>query len=258
MGANKYENFECSVVKRSSIHGADYNPRTITENALKKIKKWFKTEGRGQLAPITVNKNTMTVVSGHQRLTVLDQLNKYPEKGDYELTVALADLDDKTEVEANVFMNNRSAMGDFDFELLSELKDMYPDISIIDDFGFDESEIPLLFGELPDMGGNDVLSAEMGDSAEALQLQEQARKFSAEDFQRKRMKERHDTAEANTEHGQIYRMDKDDYVFTVVCVSNEEKRALMRLMHERETEKFIKASKLYDIYDHKIKLRELS
>lgn len=135
MGANKYENFECSVVKRSSIHGADYNPRTITENALKKIKKWFKTEGRGQLAPITVNKNTMTVVSGHQRLTVLDQLNKYPEKGDYELTVALADLDDKTEVEANVFMNNRSAMGDFDFELLSELKDMYPDISITDDFG---------------------------------------------------------------------------------------------------------------------------
>lgn len=151
MGANRYENFECRVVKRSSIHGADYNPRTITENALKKIKKWFKTEGRGQLAPITVNKNTMTVVSGHQRLTVLDQLNKYPEKGDYELTVALADLDDKTEVEANVFMNNRSAMGDFDFELLSELKDMYPDISITEDFGFDESEIPLLFGELPDM-----------------------------------------------------------------------------------------------------------
>lgn len=84
MGANKYENFEIKVINRSDIHEADYNPRKISDNSLKKLKRWFATEGKGQLAPLVVNKNTMTLVSGHQRLKCLDQLNR---KNDYDLTV---------------------------------------------------------------------------------------------------------------------------------------------------------------------------
>lgn len=265
MGANKYENFECVVIKRSEIHGADYNPRTITESALKKLRKWFKTEGKGQLAPITVNKNTMTVVSGHQRLTVLDQLNKFPDK-DYELTVAMTELDEKTEIEANVFMNNKSAMGDFDYDMLGQLHEMFPDISYVDDFGFDPAEVSLMFGDTDDlgaanigveMGGEDKISVPMGSSSEAEQLQNEAKKFTADDFRTSRKKELEKIAgQANT-GGNVY-LEKDDFTFTVVCISNDEKHKLMRLLHERESEKFIKSNKLYDIYDHKINLREYS
>lgn len=265
MGANKYENFECVVIKRSEIHGADYNPRTITESALKKLRKWFKTEGKGQLAPITVNKNTMTVVSGHQRLTVLDQLNKYPDK-DYELTVAMTELDEKTEIEANVFMNNKSAMGDFDYEMLGQLHEMFPDISYVDDFGFDPAEVSLMFGDTDDLGissfnedleGNDTIQQPMGNGAESEQLKQDARKFTKEEYSRDLRNQLHDVKEHNNTEGSPY-IYKDDYVFTVVCVSNEEKHKLMKILHERESEKFIKSSKLYDIYDHKINLREYS
>lgn len=32
----------------------------------------------------------------------------------------------------------------------------------------------------------------------------------------------------------------------------------MKLMHEKPSEKYVKSNKLYDIYDHKNKLRELT
>ena len=127
MGVNKYENFDIEVVSRSQIHEAEYNPRKITDSAFKKLKKWFSAEGKGQLSPITVNKKTMNVVSGHQRLRVLDTLNRGKE---YKLTVAMVELDEKTEVEANVFMNNASAQGEFDYDLLGDLHNMFPDICI--------------------------------------------------------------------------------------------------------------------------------
>lgn len=264
MGANKYENFECVVVRRSEIHGADYNPRVISEEALKKIRKWFRTEGKGQLAPITVNRRSMTVVSGHQRLTVLDSLNGWPKK-DYQLTVAMTELDERTEVEANVFMNNRSAMGDFDFELLGEIHEMFPEISFTEDLGFEPSEVSLMFDTDDsgvsmiggDAGGGDKVAVPVGSTPEAQEIMEQAAKFTADDFRSRRKDELKKAAERNNTGGSVY-LEKDDFTFTVVCVSNDEKHKLMRLLHERETEKFIKSNKLYDIYDHKIKLRELS
>lgn len=258
MGANKYENFECRVVKRSEIHGADYNPRTITDEALRKLKKWIKTEGRGLLAPITVNRNTMSVVSGHQRLSVLDALNKYPEK-DYEITVALTELDEKTEVEANVFMNNKSAQGDFDFDMLAQIVEEFPDISLTEDFGFDESEVSLMFSELDKVEFNDrdSIAVPMGEGAEAAELVQQARQFSEDDYRASRRKELEKIRADSNTNGNVY-LEKDDFTFTVVCISNDEKHKLMRLLHEKETEKFVKSNKLYDIYDHKIKLRELS
>lgn len=257
MGANKYENFECHVVSRSQIHAADYNPRTITENALKKLRKWFREKGKGQLAPITVNRNTMTVVSGHQRLTVLDQLNRYPEN-DYNLTVALADLDEKTEVEANVFMNNKSAMGEFDYEMLGQLHDMFPDISFTEDFGFEPAEVSLMFNDIENIHqGLGDIAAEVGGSAEGEQLKSDYKQF--KDYMNERGKAVRETVKKGHEDdkGNIY-LEKDDFTFTVVCLNNSEKHRLMSLMHEKESEKFIRASKLYDIYDHKIKLRELS
>lgn len=248
-GANKYENFEIQVVKRSEIHEADYNPRTISDEARKKLKKWFSEKGKGQLAPITVNKTTMTVVSGHQRLSVLDALCKYPQT-DYQLTVSMTELDEKTEVEANVFMNNKSAQGDFDYEKLGELHQMFPDISFTDDMGFNESDVSLIFSDsdIPDV---------LGESEEAQQINSDANKFSNDDYRKNRKKELDKVRDQSNTDGSVDPI-KDDFIFTIVCVSNDEKHKLMRLLHEKENERYINSNKLYDIYDHKIKLRELS
>ena len=35
---NKYEKFTIERIKRNEIHGADYNPRRISESAKKKLK----------------------------------------------------------------------------------------------------------------------------------------------------------------------------------------------------------------------------
>jgi len=42
---NKYEKFTIVEIKRNEIHGADYNPRKITESAKKKLKRSLKEHG---------------------------------------------------------------------------------------------------------------------------------------------------------------------------------------------------------------------
>ena len=271
MGANKFENFEIKVIDREEIHEADYNPRKITDSAFKKLKKWFSAEGKGQLAPLIVNKNTMTLVSGHQRLKVLDQLNRGKP---YKLTVSMTDLDEKTEVEANIFMNNSSAMGEFDFEMLGDIHDMFPDISFTEDLGFDESELSIMFDSDED------IQAIMGTSAEAEEIKNATKSFvDNKENTDQQLKEELNLTQGPAKTAEEYRalrhateanmkrdvdkngsteIERDDFCFTIVCANNTEKHELMRKLHEKENEKFVKASKLYDIYDHKLKLRELS
>jgi ParB-like chromosome segregation protein Spo0J len=100
MGANKLEAFTIEVVNRKDIHGADYNPRKITESAKKKLRKFLKENGLWE--PLILNKRTMTLVSGHQRLSIMDSLLR---KDDYDLTMSIIDVDEKLEVSGNVFMN---------------------------------------------------------------------------------------------------------------------------------------------------------
>lgn len=120
---SKYFKSESVEVNRSEIHLADYNPRTITQEAKKSLKQGIKKYGL--LGGIIVNKRTgMTVVSGHQRLAVMDELNKFPDN-DYMLRVDLIDVDEKSERELNILLNNPNAMGTWDYDRLAEL---IPDI----------------------------------------------------------------------------------------------------------------------------------
>jgi len=112
---SKFEKYETIKLKRSEIKGADYNPRKISDDAKKRLKRNIKKVGL--LGGIIVNKNTMNIVSGHQRVGILDEL----EKGDYELTVSLVDLTEKEEKEQNMFLNNANAMGEWDYDLIDEL-----------------------------------------------------------------------------------------------------------------------------------------
>jgi hypothetical protein len=141
MGANKLEKFTVEVINRKDIHGADYNPRKISEPAKKRLRKFLKDNGLW--SPLTLNKRTMTLVSGHQRLAIMDSLLR---KDDYDLTMSVVDVDEKTEVSGNVFMNNPSAQGEWDTLLLQDIKGLFPDIDYEQDMGFDESDINILFG----------------------------------------------------------------------------------------------------------------
>lgn len=123
MELSKYITSESVELKRSMIHLAGYNPRKISEEAKKTLKRGIKKFGL--VGGLVVNKRTgMTLVSGHQRLSVMDELNKYPDN-DYLIRVELIDVDEKREKELNILTNNPNAMGSWDYDALREL---VPDI----------------------------------------------------------------------------------------------------------------------------------
>lgn len=65
-------------------------------------------------------------MSGHQRISIIDEVNKYNSdtKGnDYLIRVEVVHMDEKTEKEQNIFMNNRNVQGEFDSDMLKELLD---------------------------------------------------------------------------------------------------------------------------------------
>jgi hypothetical protein len=124
---NKYIKSEPQEVLRSSLRLADYNPRKITSDARKSLKRGIKKFGL--LGGMVVNRQTgMTVVSGHQRIAVMDELNKYPDN-DYALRVDVIDVGEKEEKELNILLNNPNAQGTWDYD---ELREIIPDIDYRD------------------------------------------------------------------------------------------------------------------------------
>lgn len=123
MELSKYIKSESVELNRSAIHFAGYNPRKIDEEARKTLKRGIKKYGL--VGGIVVNKKTgMTLVSGHQRLSVMDELQKYPEN-DYRIRVDVINVDEQQEKELNLLMNNPNAMGTWDFDALAQI---IPDI----------------------------------------------------------------------------------------------------------------------------------
>ena len=78
----------------------------------------------GVVGGLVWNEYTGNLVSGHQKLSILDELNKYPEN-DYQVKVEVIQVDDKTERELNIFFNNPNSQGVWDYDKLAEL---VPDI----------------------------------------------------------------------------------------------------------------------------------
>jgi len=117
----KYQTSNNVDVKRSSINFANYNPRKITKEAKIALKKNIKRIGL--LGGIVVNIRSNNLVSGHQRLSVLDSIEGYDKDNskDYLLSVEIIDVDEATEKEQNIFMNSSSVQGEFDMIQLSDL-----------------------------------------------------------------------------------------------------------------------------------------
>lgn len=141
MKPNKIFQPEQITVKRSQINFAAYNPRVIQDEARKKLKK--NMQQIGLLGGIVWNKRTGNLVSGHQRVAIMDAVNRYDAEtgnNDYEFRVEVVDLDEKTEKEQNLFMNNRAVQGEYDDDMLRSL------LADIDysNAGFDDMDMQVL------------------------------------------------------------------------------------------------------------------
>ena len=142
MELSKYIKSESVELKRSAIRFASYNPRKISEESRKTLKRGIKKFGL--VGGIVVNKRTgFTVVSGHQRLSVMDELQKYnpdTHENDYRIRVDVVDMDEKSEKELNILANNPNAQGSWDYDALREL---VPDIDY-KDAGLTEADLNMI------------------------------------------------------------------------------------------------------------------
>ena len=140
---NKIKQSETIILKRSEIKPADYNPRTITEDARKALKKSIKENGI--IGGMVWNKQTGNLVSGHQKLNIADEINKYESGNDYEIKVEVIDVDLKKEKELNIFFNSKAVQGEMDYKKLAQI---YPDIDA-SLAGLDDVDISMIEIELP-------------------------------------------------------------------------------------------------------------
>ena len=114
-------------VKRSEIHPADYNPRKIDEQGKRMLKRSMKQFG--VVGGIIVNSQTgNTIVGGHQKVAILDEMYKYPDN-DYSLRVEMISIDRKTEKTLNIALNNGNISGQWDYDALARI---VPDIDYKD------------------------------------------------------------------------------------------------------------------------------
>ena len=139
---NKYFNSQSVELKRSQINPASYNPRNITEEGRKALKRSIKLYG--VVGGIVVNQATgYTIVGGHQKVAVLDELNKYnnlTKENDYTLRVELINVDEKTEKQLNITLNNPNVGGIWDYDKMREL---IPDIDY-KDAGLTEADLNII------------------------------------------------------------------------------------------------------------------
>ena len=224
MEVSKFQKFETCNVNRSEIQNAEYNPRRISESAKKKLKDNIKRVGL--LDTIVVNKNTMNIVSGHQRISILDSLER---KKDYNLTVSMVDLSEKEEKEQNVFFNNMKVQGEFDTDLLAE---MLSDIDFecagldINDVGILGVEVDLPFIEEPSESDKEVM------------------KLNNEIFENKR-----EMRKAVMNHSQTRNEESVD-TFVILTFSNQNnKEVFLQRFGFRPQEKYIKGEVLSDMVE---------
>lgn len=138
----RVQRFQVDRVHRRDIKNAPYNPRQIDDHARRKLEENLRK--RGLLSPLVWNKRTGNLVSGHQRLSILDDLEK---DDDFATDVAVVDLDDDEEREQNIFFNNPSAQGTWDINMLGDV--ISADDVKIDPIraGFDPMDLQLLFDD---------------------------------------------------------------------------------------------------------------
>jgi hypothetical protein len=120
---SRFQKFEVVEMNRSQIKTAPYNPRRIDPAARKNLIRSLKNHG--MIETLVYNKVTGNLVSGHQRLSVLDDLH---EGKDYKMQFAVVEMTEVEEMQANIAMNNQFMQGEFDLRKLSDLVSEQDDV----------------------------------------------------------------------------------------------------------------------------------
>lgn len=217
-------------IKRSQIKLANYNPRKISEKNLARIRKNIK--GVGLLGGLIWNALSGNLVSGHQRLSILDQLEKYDGKPetDYIVKVEKVELDNKAEVEQNIFMNSQSAQGEYDYDILAELLPSIDPVLA----GLDENDLNLIVAESPmyDFGDTE----DVQDDIKELEAPYEARKAAIKEMKAKQKEALNDKFEG-------------DPYFTVSFDNYENKAEFMERLGYKADDKFIKGELLFNKFN---------
>jgi ParB-like chromosome segregation protein Spo0J len=220
-----YFNSKTVDLKRSQINPASYNPRTISEEGRKQLKRSIKRYG--VVGGIVVNEATgYTIVGGHQKVSVLDELNKYNSEthdNDYTLRVEVISVDEKTEKSLNIALNNQNIGGEWDADKLREL---IPDIDY-KDAGFTEADLDII--------GCDFLLQTEGENQLAKSLDD----ISSESEKERKVKHMKDVKKKVRESTQNIADDMDAYVM-LSFDTYEAKAEFMERFEYNADEKIIK------------------
>jgi ParB-like chromosome segregation protein Spo0J len=211
---SRFQKGEARTIERSEIHGAPYNPRVIDEAARKRLMKAIKQDGL--IGPLVWNEQTGNIVSGHQRLDILDQLEK---SQDYALAVTVISVDERKEKALNVQFNNPSMQGDWDVEALANL--VADDGLGFEELGFSEADAQVLFG---------------GDSRLADLFQDDEGVTEAKGKLADIKKERGEATE------RLKKEQSADFMVTLVCENRDQKVALCKALRIPEYEQFAPAA----------------
>ncbi len=207
---SKFQKFDTDVINRNQIQGAEYNPRIISEDAKKRLRKMIAKHGLVQ--PLVWNRRTGNLVAGHQRLAALDSLER---SQNYDLQVAVVDVSEREERVLNVQLNNPSMQGEWDLDKLAELSE---EAAISpDEFGFSDGDIAVLFGD-------ERLDEIMGDTPDVTDAKSKIQEI----------KEHRAESMAKMQEAQAA-----DFYFTVVCENEAQKKAILKSLGVPDWEAFV-------------------
>jgi len=126
-------NIEIKKIKVSQLKEAPYNPRTISDAELNKLKNSINKFG--YVEPIIYNKQTGNTVGGNQRLKALKALKIE------EVPVVEVDMPLEKEKSLNIALNKISGQWDEQklHEVLTELQDI--DVELVNLSGYNQDEL---------------------------------------------------------------------------------------------------------------------
>jgi len=159
-----YQKFHVERVHRRDIKNAVYNPRVIDSHNKAKLRGILKKLGLRE--PLVWNAKTGNLISGHQRLSILDALEG---SDNYLMDVSATDATPEEEIELNIAFNNRGIQGDFDTDKLEEILKT-PNLRL-DMTGFEKADLEAMFDspELTSLFTPTTTAQQVIDDLEALQ-----------------------------------------------------------------------------------------
>lgn len=169
---------EVKTIMRSKIKPSDYNPRTISEEERNNLKRSLKKYG--VVGGIVINEQTgNTIVGGHQKIAVLDDIFKFKEGNDYEIRAEFVNIDEKTEKELNITLNNPNVGGQWDYDKLAAI---IPDIDY-KNAGLTEADLSMIGVDYNFKSPiEDNISSEIFDLQEPVRQQREEEKAAKEEL----------------------------------------------------------------------------